>query len=315
MLRILREVLVIFAANYLLGSEFSVAALKIDGSTPLKSAVEGVSSVVSKAASALTNTFLPSQRHRIVTDVKFGGHKFAEIFEDKNDAGSLTCNLLGDRILIEHLLKFIPSALVTDVTMEEMEVFVDKCVDREPETKRSSLLDLLGTALQSLLIYPGTKWCGAGDIANGYDDLGRAKEIDMCCRDHDHADDNILAFQTKHGIKNFRFYTMTNCDDDEKFFNCLVNSSNVVTASVGITYFDVLRTKCFKYGHPLKCTSYNPFRILLLRPPCKNQEEDTSQPKRWSVEYPPNFFEAFVNRKKSGLMNVFSAPEDDDTEC
>ncbi|XP_065288242.1 uncharacterized protein [Dermacentor albipictus] len=208
MLRILKEVLFIFAANYLLGSEYSVAALKIDGSTPLKSAVEGVSSVVSKAASALTNTFLPSQRHRIVTDVKFGGHKFAEIFEDKNDAGSLTCNLLGNRILIEHLLKFIPSALVTDVTMEEMEVFVDKCVDREPETKRSSLLDLLGTTLQSLLIYPGTKWCGAGDIANGYDDLGRAKEIDMCCRDHDHADDKILAFQTKHGIKNFMFYTM-----------------------------------------------------------------------------------------------------------
>lgn len=304
----------IFAGYYLLGCEYSAATLEIDRSNPLKSAVEGVSSVVSKAASALTNTFLPSRRHRIVTDVRFGGHRFAEIFEDKNGAGSLTCNLLGDRILIEHLLKFIPSALVTDVTMDEMGVFVDKCVDREPETKRSSLLDLLGTALQSLLIYPGTKWCGAGDIAKNYDDLGRAKDIDMCCRDHDHASDNILAFQTKHGIKNYRFYTMTNCDDDEKFFNCLVNSSNVVTASVGIAYFDMLRTKCFKYGHPLKCTSYNPFRMLLVRPPCKRQVEDTSKPKRWSVEYPPNFLEAFVNRKKCDLRNALSAPEDDDTE-
>lgn len=314
MLRVSSELLFVFAASYILGVEYCSATIEIYGSSPLKSAVKGVSSVVSKAASALKDTFVPTLNHRIVTDVKDGGHRLAEIFEDRNGSGPVTCNLLGDRILIEYLLKLLPSGLVTDVTMDDMDALIDKCMDRESEEKGSSLLDLLGTAFKSLLIYPGTKWCGAGDIAKNYNDLGIIREIDMCCRDHDHANDSIPAFDTKHGIVNFRFYTMTNCDDDDRFFKCLVKASNVVTASVGIAYFDVLKTKCFKYGHPLKCTGFNPFRMLLLRSPCNSKEEDTSEPKRWSVENPANFFEAFVNSKKNALMDALSVQEDDDAD-
>jgi len=29
---------------------------------------------------------------------------------------------------------------------------------------------------------PGTKWCGPGNIATSYDDLGTEREVDMCCR-------------------------------------------------------------------------------------------------------------------------------------
>ncbi|KAL3244685.1 hypothetical protein MRX96_047142 [Rhipicephalus microplus] len=314
MLRISIELLFVFAASYIIGVQYCSATIKIYGASPLKVAVKGVSSVVSKAASAFKDTFVPTKNHRIVTDFKDGGHRFAEIFEDKKSGEPVTCNLLGDRILIKYLLKFIPSGLVTDVTVDEMDVFIDKCVDRESEEKGSSLLDLLGTAFKSLLIYPGTKWCGAGDIAKSYNDLGIIREIDMCCRDHDHANDSIPAFDTKHGITNFRFYTMTNCDDDERFFKCLVDASNVVTASVGIAYFDVLKTKCFKYGHPLRCTGFNPFRMLRLRSPCNNKEEDTSEPKSWSVQNPTNFLEAFVNRKKNDLKDAIAGPEANDSE-
>jgi len=30
-----------------------------------------------------------------------------------------------------------------------------------------------------------TKWCGAGNNANGYNDLGSINLVDYCCRDHD----------------------------------------------------------------------------------------------------------------------------------
>lgn len=50
------------------------------------------------------------------------------------------------------------------------------------------------------LIYPGTKWCGAGNDAATYDDLGTAEEVDMCCREHDHCDMFIEAGQSKYGL-------------------------------------------------------------------------------------------------------------------
>lgn len=34
----------------------------------------------------------------------------------------------------------------------------------------------------------GTKWCGPGNTASGYDDLGSHSDVDACCRDHDHCD-------------------------------------------------------------------------------------------------------------------------------
>lgn len=62
--------------------------------------------------------------------------------------------------------------------------------------------------LISVFSCAGTKWCGAGNIAKDYDDLGRFNQTDSCCREHDHAQDNIGAFQKKHGLRNPLPYTM-----------------------------------------------------------------------------------------------------------
>lgn len=53
----------------------------------------------------------------------------------------------------------------------------------------------------------GTKWCGAGNVSEGYDDLGPENETDACCREHDHCPDSIEKFGTKHGLENHSAFT------------------------------------------------------------------------------------------------------------
>ncbi|CAB3365345.1 Hypothetical predicted protein [Cloeon dipterum] len=71
------------------------------------------------------------------------------------------------------------------------------------------------------LIFPGTKWCGQGNIATSYADLGYYQETDMCCREHDYCPDFIPAGKTKYGLKNTAPYTRVHCACDAKFKKCL----------------------------------------------------------------------------------------------
>ncbi|KYN34683.1 LIM domain kinase 1 [Trachymyrmex septentrionalis] len=50
------------------------------------------------------------------------------------------------------------------------------------------------------LIYPGTKWCGPGNVASSYNDLGQHSVEDACCREHDHCSTTIAPQQCIHGI-------------------------------------------------------------------------------------------------------------------
>lgn len=57
------------------------------------------------------------------------------------------------------------------------------------------------------IIYPGTKWCGPGNVAGNDTDFGELKEVDLCCFAHDYCDDTIEAGGTKHGLDNFSLFT------------------------------------------------------------------------------------------------------------
>lgn len=59
-----------------------------------------------------------------------------------------------------------------------------------------------------LTVFPGTKWCGKGNRAKNYDDLGEADDTDRCCRAHDKAPGGIKTGQTVHNITNKFKYTM-----------------------------------------------------------------------------------------------------------
>ena len=69
----------------------------------------------------------------------------------------------------------------------------------------------------SLMIVPGTNWCGAGDRASGYEDLGEHAATDRCCREHDHCPYYIGALTTKYNYFNRRLCTLSHCTCEEKW--------------------------------------------------------------------------------------------------
>ncbi|KAM7315558.1 hypothetical protein ISCGN_005341 [Ixodes scapularis] len=165
---------------------------------------------VAEVAEELVKLAIPGVTQRVITDVQDGGHRLVEIFQDSNDT-VLGCNALGSKNLIDTVLDVIPEDMAMKVTKDEMQYFLDLCDNRDENVQQGpiqSIFDFIATTLKSLLIFPGTKWCGAGDVAKNYDDLGRERATDVCCRDHDHAPDSLAPFETEHGITNVMLYTM-----------------------------------------------------------------------------------------------------------
>lgn len=68
-------------------------------------------------------------------------------------------------------------------------------------------LELVNYKGFSLLCYSGTKWCGLGDISSSYDDLGPERNLDKCCRAHDHCPVKVKAFRSRYGLVNWSLYT------------------------------------------------------------------------------------------------------------
>ncbi|CAH1119780.1 unnamed protein product [Phaedon cochleariae] len=115
-------------------------------------------------------------------------------------------------------------------------------------------------------IYPGTKWCGQGNIADDYDDLGVYRDTDKCCRAHDKCPDTIEAYQTEHNLTNPAFYTRLSCECDMEFYRCLKSVNDFSSNQMGTIYFVALGTQCFKEDYPVTgCTEYTyfPFRKCL----------------------------------------------------
>lgn len=99
------------------------------------------------------------------------------------------------------------------------------------------------------LSFPGTKWCGPGNTADGYDDLGNDAETDKCCRQHDHCD-NIPSGEEKHGLKNDDYFTRLHCECDKEFKSCLRNVNSKRGNYIGNFYFNV-RDRCYKEQSPI----------------------------------------------------------------
>ncbi|CAL8318305.1 unnamed protein product [Lota lota] len=108
-------------------------------------------------------------------------------------------------------------------------------------------------------IVPGTLWCGSGNKALSYADLGAFMKTDSCCREHDQCQDTILSFQTKFGVFNTNIFTMSHCDCDNRFHGCLRSANDSISDVVGYTFFNLLKMNCFELSYRVICTERNWF--------------------------------------------------------
>ncbi|KAL2096733.1 hypothetical protein ACEWY4_008881 [Coilia grayii] len=101
--------------------------------------------------------------------------------------------------------------------------------------------------------YPGTLWCGAGNNADHYDQLGEFAETDKCCRVHDHCPHVIHAFSSNYGYTNFKWHSISHCDCDNAMKACLRNVNDTSSRVVGQAFFNVIEVPCFEFSYEEQC--------------------------------------------------------------
>ncbi|KAK1899735.1 Group 3 secretory phospholipase A2 [Dissostichus eleginoides] len=101
--------------------------------------------------------------------------------------------------------------------------------------------------------YPGTLWCGAGNMADNYDQLGDFAETDSCCRIHDHCPHVIHSFSTNYGHTNFKWHSICHCDCDNALKACLRNVNDTSSRVVGQAFFNVIGVPCFELAYEEQC--------------------------------------------------------------
>ncbi|XP_034405163.1 uncharacterized protein proca1 [Cyclopterus lumpus] len=122
--------------------------------------------------------------------------------------------------------------------------------------------------------YPGTLWCGAGNMADHYGQLGEFAETDSCCRIHDHCPHVIHAFSSNYGHTNFKWHSICHCDCDETLKGCLRKVNDTSSRVVGQAFFNVIGVPCFEFAYEDQCAErhwyglckrYEKFPIAVLK--------------------------------------------------
>ncbi|KAK1156622.1 group 3 secretory phospholipase A2-like [Acipenser oxyrinchus oxyrinchus] len=103
-------------------------------------------------------------------------------------------------------------------------------------------------------VVPGTLWCGRGSAAQHFTELGVFHQADLCCREHDHCKETISVFKIKYGIFNHYLYTLSHCECDQRFRQCLIGVNDTVANLVGYGFFNVIKVSCFVFQPKVQCT-------------------------------------------------------------
>ena len=159
-----------------------------------------------------------------------------------------------------------------------------------PRDQRSSIGDVLNPyKIQIKAIFPGTYWCGDGDISPNKKELGLFMRTDACCRAHDSCPDGIPAQEEEYGLLNNGIFTRSSCDCDKNFYHCLKEANSLIATDIGTTYFNILRPQCFKKDYPIVgCEKYA--RRRLLNDKCEEYSYNRTQPETMQWFDNPDFF-------------------------
>ncbi|XP_072044483.1 uncharacterized protein [Amphiura filiformis] len=126
------------------------------------------------------------------------------------------------------------------------------------------------------MTWPGTMWCGKGTTAKSFAQLGENAFADRCCRDHDHCPLEwvILGRETRYHLFNRYFFTISHCQCDKLFHQCLKQATTTVSNEIGHTFFNRFAIQCFVFKEKEqcvekswwgKCTKYEVVKTAVLR--------------------------------------------------
>ncbi|KAJ8670532.1 hypothetical protein QAD02_001791 [Eretmocerus hayati] len=147
------------------------------------------------------------------------------------------------------------------------------------------VLNLIGSRFKA--IYPGTEWCGDGNVAPNLSDVGVFKHADRCCRSHDLCKISMDAGASIHGLLNNGIYTRSHCSCDASFYRCLKEAHSLIATNIGFTYFNILRPQCFKEEYPARCVRYGKTRLRNNK--CITYDFDRTKRKIWQWFDTPDF--------------------------
>ncbi|XP_076625667.1 acidic phospholipase A2 PA4 isoform X2 [Colletes latitarsis] len=200
------------------------------------------------------------------------------------------CALYSDRGVIQ--------SLVLGADPKKVRQMPDNLVADLEETCRASRAKGKNQPQGGGLMYPGTKWCGPGTVAESYDDLGRHRLEDACCREHDHCPITISPQECIHGVCNRSPYTRSHCDCDAKFRRCLQNLNSEVANTLGALFFNVIQVTCFKERRPCSQWQRNGYEEEVSNRLCSQYKFRPSE--KYVPLMPLNINQLLRKRKKSG---------------
>eukprot|EP00073_Rattus_norvegicus_P052223 XP_017454607.1 PREDICTED: group 3 secretory phospholipase A2 isoform X1 [Rattus norvegicus] len=87
--------------------------------------------------------------------------------------------------------------------------------------------------------------------------LGMFHGPDFCCREHDQCPQTISPLQYNYGIRNFRFHTISHCDCDARFQQCLRSQGDSIADIMGVAFFNVLEIPCFVLKEQETCVAWH----------------------------------------------------------
>ncbi|KAM0726244.1 Phospholipase A2 isozymes PA3A/PA3B/PA5 [Formica fusca] len=139
------------------------------------------------------------------------------------------------------------------VSFQEITRLMQQCelLDKLQVKATSALpTNALSRAASSITLFsgilPGTKWCGTGDIAENYHDLGDLSHIDRCCRTHDLCPIKVRAQQTRYNLTNYSLYTKSHCICDKTLYQCLKAANHPTANLMGQIYFNIIKVPCIE---------------------------------------------------------------------
>ncbi|KAK7869727.1 hypothetical protein R5R35_011795 [Gryllus longicercus] len=144
-----------------------------------------------------------------------------------------SCMPSSDRAYIRRVVLEAPSHMVREMSDAGMDSLMEVC----KQHRRGS---------PGGIIFPGTKWCGTGNIAVGYHDLGEKEAEDSCCREHDNCPSQLGPGECRGGLCNNTPFTTSHCDCDARFRRCLQTVNTDTAHTLGTLFFNVGQVKCFK---------------------------------------------------------------------